>query len=512
LRYTLAAMNQAAAELIGKTLGGRFKLTAFLGEGAMASVYRGEQDGEPRDVAVKIMHPFLLRDATFAKRFAREAKAAARIEHKNSVRMLAHGADGELLYLAMELLRGQDLFDLLHRERRFTEARAARVVMQMCGALAAAHAHGIVHRDLKPENVMIVDDPERPGTELVKVLDFGIAKILERPIRAEDEPPKSGPVSSQPPSSALTMVGALVGTPEYMSPEQSMGQPVDARSDVYACGILLFQLVTGKQPFSGASPIDVMMMHTQKAPPAPSSVLPGIAPALEKVILKALSKDPAERQQTADELCAELGAILPDLAGYAPEAAASGPRRTSDAGVSSDAKTTRAPARGQVEATSKTLPGVPAAVVIKGEAEEDSPPETLRSPAEGEEEGAAEIGVAAFVAKEPAAEKKTDLAATLASPGAAEAAKAERDKIERVKIETAKEEPAKREAAKEEPAKREAAEEEVPAASPRPEPAPAPLATVPAEGDRPFAPTWVMLVAAAVMVFLIWLARYLRLG
>ena len=146
----------------------------------MASVFRGEQDAEPRDVAVKIMHAALLRDATFAKRFAREAKAAARIVHPNSVRILEHGADGDILYLAMELLAGQDLFDVLARERRLPEARAVRILLQVCGALGAAHAHGIVHRDLKPENVMILPAPGEPSADLVKVLDFGIAKILDR--------------------------------------------------------------------------------------------------------------------------------------------------------------------------------------------------------------------------------------------------------------------------------------------------------------------------------------------
>jgi serine/threonine protein kinase len=185
-------MNDAARELVGRTVGGRFRLTSYLGEGSMAAVYRGEQDAEPRDVAVKIMHPALLRDASFAKRFAREARAAARIVHPNSVRILEQGADGNLFYLAMELLVGQDLFDVLARERRLPEARAARIVVQVCGALGAAHAHGIVHRDLKPENVMILPDPGNPSADLVKVLDFGIAKILDR-AAPDDEPRRAAP-------------------------------------------------------------------------------------------------------------------------------------------------------------------------------------------------------------------------------------------------------------------------------------------------------------------------------
>jgi serine/threonine-protein kinase len=357
-------MNDAAREMIGRTLAGRFRLTGFLGEGAMAAVFRGEQDGEPRAVAVKIMHQELLRDVTFAKRFTREAKAAARIVHRNTVRIIEHGTDGELLYLVMELCVGEDLFDLLVRERRLPEARAARIVTQVCGALAAAHAHGIVHRDLKPENVMILPDPADPGADLVKVLDFGIAKILEREPRGgggDDEAPASEPIDSSPPSSVLTKVGGLVGTPEYMSPEQSMGQPVDARSDVYACGVLLFHLVTGTPPFTAKAAIDVMMQHVDKPPPAPRALVPTLHPVLEQVILKALSKTREGRQQSAAELSDELTNLLPDLE-------------------------TRA-SRSSVPASdpSSGLRGVPVAVKITGSVRSsERPPDTLRSAAQEE--------------------------------------------------------------------------------------------------------------------------------
>jgi serine/threonine-protein kinase len=303
--------------LVGRTLGGRFRLTGFLGEGAMAGVYRGEWNGEPREVAVKVMHTELLSDPTFAKRFTREAKAAAKIVHRNSVRILEHGADGELLYLAMELLLGQDMFELLAREKRLAPARAAAIVEQICGPLAVAHGFGIVHRDLKPENVMIVPDPMRPGADLVKVLDFGIAKILESPLEG---PPSSNPADSGPPTSALTRVGGLVGTPEYMSPEQAVGGAVDARSDLYACGVLLFHAVTGQQPFTGKHPLDVIMQvgDKDKLAPLPSSILPSIPPDLERIIVKAMSKPPEHRYQSAAELAADLGAFLRGGAVRAP--------------------------------------------------------------------------------------------------------------------------------------------------------------------------------------------------
>src|SRR5262249_3435333 len=153
----------------------------------------------------------------------------------------------------------------------------------------------------KPENVMILPDPGEPGADLIKVLDFGIAKILDRE-RRDDDGPVSGPVDSLAPSSVLTMVGSVVATPESMSPEQARGLPVHARSDVCACGVLLFHLITGRQPFTGATPIEVLMAQSDRPPPAPSSLLPGIHPAMERIILKALSKYPEDRQASAAEL------------------------------------------------------------------------------------------------------------------------------------------------------------------------------------------------------------------
>jgi serine/threonine protein kinase len=300
-------VNDAARALIGRTVGGRFRITSFIGEGAMAAVFRGVQQGEPREVAVKVMHRGLVSDQAFVKRFQREARAAARIEHRNTVRILEHGCDRDVVYIAMELVSGQDLFEVLARERRLPQARAARIVLQVCAALEAAHRRGVVHRDLKPENVMLVRDPDDPAADLVKVLDFGIAKLLER-----ERPPDDAPASRT--ESAITLVGTVVGTPEYMSPEQARGvPPVDARSDVYACGVLLYQLVTGKLPFRGDSPIEVILQHIERAPAPPSAIEPSLHPGLERIILKALAKWPAERQESAQQLADEVAAILPEL-------------------------------------------------------------------------------------------------------------------------------------------------------------------------------------------------------
>ena len=171
----------SSASLIGRTLGERFRIIGFIGEGAMASVYRAVQIEEPRDVAVKVMHPHLTGDPTFVGRFRREAKAASQIQHPNTVQILDYGVDGRVLYIAMELLAGQDLFETLVVERRLGERRAVRILIQICDALIAAHDKGIVHRDLKPENIMLLPpDVTDPTAPRVKVLDFGIAKILER--------------------------------------------------------------------------------------------------------------------------------------------------------------------------------------------------------------------------------------------------------------------------------------------------------------------------------------------
>ncbi|MRG90568.1 protein kinase domain-containing protein [Polyangium spumosum] len=300
-----------AAALIGSTLAGRFRITSFLGEGAMATVYRGVQDADPREVAVKVMHPELARDTTFARRFRREAKAASRLNHKNTVQIIDYGVDGNIAYIAMELLQGRDLFEILTVERRLAEARAARILMEVCDVLTIAHEQGVVHRDLKPENIMILGQPDAAGRERIKVLDFGIAKILDKELKegeGGDNPPPSAA-----PSSAITSVGVIVGTPEYMSPEQCRGESVDARSDIYACGVLLYQLVTGQIPFSGDSIIDIALKHIRQPPPRPSALTPFMHKGLEAIILTALEKWPAQRQQNAAELKAALEKVLPEL-------------------------------------------------------------------------------------------------------------------------------------------------------------------------------------------------------
>ena len=308
-------------ELIGTTIASRFRVKRVLGEGGMATVFVAEQDAEPREVALKILRSELTADRTFAKRFEREAKAAAKVQHPNSVKILDAGVAGSLSYIAMELLRGDDLYTLLERHGTLSARTAATIVAEVCDALAVAHGLGIVHRDLKPENIMIVRDPSRsteeggpesvplPAGARVKVLDFGIAKLLDK----QADAPRPAGNRLDPPSAmtAVTRAGTLIGTPAYMSPEQCAQLPLDARSDVYTCGVLLFQMITGRVPFDGPTPLHVATKHIHEEPPALRSLVPDLHPDLDAVIVKALAKRSTDRHPSARILGAALRKLLP---------------------------------------------------------------------------------------------------------------------------------------------------------------------------------------------------------
>jgi serine/threonine-protein kinase len=302
-------MRQKA--LVGKLVAGRFTVKRFLGEGGMATVYVAEQDAEPREVALKIMNAELTNDRTFVRRFEREAKASSRVKHPCSVQIIDYGVADGLSYIAMELLVGDDLYVLLQREGSLSQARAVRILIDVCDALMVAHELGIVHRDLKPENIMVLSDPTHANGERVKVLDFGIAKLLAADAIAEEQSDGRDPRLD--PASAVTRAGTFIGTPAYMSPEQCALLSVDTRADIYTCGVLLFQLVTGQLPFEGQTPLHTATLHIHQPPPDPVSIAPALDPRLGALISKALSKRPAERHQTARHLGATLRKLLPEI-------------------------------------------------------------------------------------------------------------------------------------------------------------------------------------------------------
>jgi eukaryotic-like serine/threonine-protein kinase len=278
-------------------LGERYEIGGVLGRGGMAEVHRGRDLRLGREVAVKVLRQDLARDPSFQVRFRREAQAAASLNHPAIVAVYDTGEDrtssGATPYIVMEYVEGETLRDVLRREGVLSPPRAMAFAADICNALDFSHRNGIVHRDVKPGNVMIT--PE--GT--VKVMDFGIARAVSDS------------------AATMTSTAAVIGTAQYLSPEQARGESVDARSDVYSVGCLLYELVTGAPPFTGDSPVSVAYQHVREDPRLPSSVNPGIPADLDAVLLKALSKNPANRYQSAAEMRNDL---LRALAGQRVEA------------------------------------------------------------------------------------------------------------------------------------------------------------------------------------------------
>jgi serine/threonine-protein kinase len=247
----------------------------------MAEVYRGVDTVLDRTVAVKILLPQFARDASFVERFRREAQAAARLNHPNIVSIYDTGADGETQYIVMEFIEGRTLADFMEAGGRFTPMHGVEVAEKVCEALAYAHVGGVIHRDIKPANVMVT----RKG--VVKVMDFGIARIVAGP--------ETAPQTS-----------AVLGTAAYISPEQAQGQAVDGRSDIYSLGAVVYEMLAGRPPFTGDSPVAVAYKQVNESPIPPSQVNADVPPRLDAVVMRALAKNPANRYQTADEFRADL--------------------------------------------------------------------------------------------------------------------------------------------------------------------------------------------------------------
>jgi serine/threonine-protein kinase len=279
----------ASDPLVGKVLADRFEIVARIGEGGTGVVYRAKQLTVDREIAIKVLGAHVSTDPQWVKRFHNEARAAAKLDHPNTVRLIDFGQTKEgLLFIAMELLHGRSLRDELDRLGRLPANRALSITIQACGSVGEAHAQGIIHRDIKPDNLFLC---EIGGTaDFVKVLDFSVAKLDD-------------------PNSQQTRAGVVFGTPSYMSPEQGRGGQLGPGSDIYAFGIVMYEMLSGKPPFDSKIPTEVVMMHLRDKPPP----LAGVPEPIVRIVSKALDKEPTRRQRSCEQLAQECMGALQEL-------------------------------------------------------------------------------------------------------------------------------------------------------------------------------------------------------
>ena len=271
-----------ADPLVGQLLDGRYRVSGRIARGGMATVYKALDTRLERTVALKVMHPGLAEDQEFVARFIREAKSAARLSHPNVVAVFDQGTDGGRVFLTMEHIAGRTLRDLLQERGRLSPGEAFDILEPVLAALGAAHQANLVHRDVKPENVLIADDGR------IKVADFGLARAAS-----------TG-------ANTATTTGVLIGTVAYLSPEQVERGIADARSDVYAAGIMAFEMLTGDKPFTGATPLQIAFAHVHDFVPAPSSRVPGLPTEIDALLARVTSRDPDGRPTDANQLLAEV--------------------------------------------------------------------------------------------------------------------------------------------------------------------------------------------------------------
>jgi HAMP domain-containing protein len=268
---------RGAEPQVGQVFGGRYEIQSVLGKGGMGVVYKARDRDLDDVVAIKILRgEALSADPTLLERFKQEIRLARRITHPNILRTHDLGETGGLRYLSMEFVKGITLKQMVESRQVLPTPVALRIAKQICAGLAAAHEVGVIHRDIKPQNILI-----EPGGGL-KIMDFGIARLTQE--------------------RGMTATGTVVGTPDYMSPEQARGQPLDFRSDIYSTGVVLFEVFTGSLPFDGDSPLAVVLKHVQESPPSPQTVNPKINARIAAIILRCMEKEPASRYQSVNDL------------------------------------------------------------------------------------------------------------------------------------------------------------------------------------------------------------------
>ncbi|MFF2317128.1 PASTA domain-containing protein [Arthrobacter sp. NPDC058097] len=277
--------ENALGSLVGSLVDNRYQVKSRLARGGMSTVYVATDQRLDRDVALKVLHPHLVNDGNFLDRLAREARAAAKLSHPHVVGVLDQGNDGDTAYLVMEYIKGHTLRDVINSKGALSPRLALALIDPVVEGLGAAHAAGLIHRDVKPENVLIADDGR------IKIGDFGLARAV----------------------TTSTSTGALIGTVAYLSPELVLGRPADARSDIYSTGIMLFEMLTGRQPFDGEVPIQVAYQHVNSAVGAPSALVPGLAGEVDELVQWCTASDPEQRPVDGNALLAELRHIRTNL-------------------------------------------------------------------------------------------------------------------------------------------------------------------------------------------------------